>query len=97
MEFLLVTPETRSEWEAYSAKHGPTWAEKSIEYLKNNDMFQDVYKARNITEPEYIEVVHDYSAWGVEDPEGLPDDYPDPMLPMWQSAPLIPTTPVYNW
>ena len=97
MEFLLVTPETRPEWEAYSAKHGRDWATKSIEYLKSNDMFQDVYKARNITEPEYLDMIHDYSAWGVENPKGLPDDHPGPFLPMWQSAPLIPTTPVYNW
>jgi hypothetical protein len=28
---------------------------------------------------------------------GLPDTHPGPMLPMWQSPPLVPTMPIYNW
>jgi len=74
MQFLLITPETRPEWEKYSAQHGRTWADESLAYLKENDLFQDVFEKRNITEPPYIDVIHDYSAWGVEDPKGLPDD-----------------------
>lgn len=96
-EYVLVTPTTRSSWEAYSKQNGPAWAEKSIDYLKRNDLFQDQFVARNITKPQYVDVIHDYSAWGVEDPQGLPQDSPGPFLPMWQSAPLIPSTPVYNW
>ena len=57
MEFLLVTPETRPDWEAYTANHGRDWATKSIDYLKKNNKFQDVYKARNITEPEYLDMI----------------------------------------
>jgi hypothetical protein len=99
MQFTLITPETRGKWEAYSADNGPAWAEKSIDYLKRNDMFQDVYEALNITDPFYLDFIHDYSAWGVEDPQGLPQNDSGPFLPMWQSAPLIPTAgaPVYNW
>ena len=73
MEFILVTPETRPAWEEYTKENGRAWAEDSIAYLKRNDLFQDVYKKRNITTPQYLDFVHDYSAWGVEDPKGLPD------------------------
>ncbi|CAB9518478.1 Receptor-type guanylate cyclase gcy [Seminavis robusta] len=99
MEFILVTPETRPEWEAYTAKEGPTWAQNSIDYLRANNLFQDVYDARNVTDESivYLDFVHDYSAWGVENPVGLPANHSGPMLPMWQSAPLVPTSPVYNW
>ncbi|KAL7572637.1 hypothetical protein ACA910_010388 [Epithemia clementina (nom. ined.)] len=97
MEFPLVTPETRLRWEQYTKEHGRDWANKSVNYLKENNLFQDVYQQRNITEPEYLDFVHDYSAWGVDNPQGLPYSNPGPFLPMWQSAPLIPTTPVYNW
>ena len=97
IEFLLVTPKTQPAWEAYTKVHGRRWAEEPVEYLKRNDLFQDVYKRRNITELQMLDFVHDYSAWGVENPKGLPDDHPGPMLPMWQSAPLILSGPVYNW
>jgi hypothetical protein len=97
LQFMLITPETRDKWEAYTAEHGRVWTEQSIEYLKRNDMFQDAYRTLNITEPEYLEFIHDYSAWGVEGHQGLPRNNSGPFLPMWQSAPLIPTTPVYNW
>jgi hypothetical protein len=99
MEFLLVTPETRPEWEAYSAREGRKWAQDSIDYLRHNNLFHDVFEARNVTDESvvYLDFVHDYSAWGVENPQGLPSDHPGPMLPMWQSAPLVPTSPVYNW
>lgn len=74
MQFMLITPETRLGWEAYSADHGRGWVEESMEFLKTNDLYQDVYKARNISEPTYLDFIHNYSAWGVENPKGLPYD-----------------------
>jgi hypothetical protein len=100
MQFLLVTPENREEWEKYTAREGRKWSAKSVNYLRQNNLFQDVYEARNITDESipYIDKIHDYSDWDlIGDPKGLPANHPGPMLPMWQSAPLIPTTPVYNW
>lgn len=70
----LVTNETRLAWEAYSAEHGRNWVEDSMAFLKKNDLFQDVYKERNISEPILLDFIHDYSAWGVENPKGIPYD-----------------------
>ena len=96
-EFLLVMPEQREKWESYTAEKGPAWVKDSMDFLKRTNKFQDAYTALNITEPTLLNFVHDYSAWGVEDPEGLPANHSKLMLPTWQSAPLIPTTPAYNW
>lgn len=72
--YMLVTRENRLGWEAYTADHGPDWVEKSMDYLKHNDLFQDAYRAWNISDPPYLNYIHNYSAWGVENPQGLSYD-----------------------
>ncbi|KAL7569517.1 hypothetical protein ACA910_013892 [Epithemia clementina (nom. ined.)] len=93
--YTLVTQETRLEWEQYTQQHGRDWTSKSMDYLERNNLFQDVYRARNIT--QYLDFIYDYSTLDGDNPKGLPYTNPGPFLPSWQTAPLIPTTAVYNW
>ncbi|KAL7569519.1 hypothetical protein ACA910_013893 [Epithemia clementina (nom. ined.)] len=93
--YAFVTQETRLEWEQYTQQHGRDWTSKSMDYLKRNNLFQDVYRTRNIS--QYLDFIHDYSAFEGDTPQGLPYTNPGPFLPTWQTAPLIPTTTVYNW
>jgi len=101
--YPVVPADERKKWEAYSAVHGPKWVEESLQLQEQDGAWASVFDDLNLTNEDilYWDVIHDYSEWDKEEEEwgsvGLDPDDPGPFLPMWQTSPLIPIDPPYNW
>jgi len=101
--YPYVPAQERKRWEAYSALHGPGWVEESLEVQEREGSFAGVFDDLNLTKEDvmYWDVIHDYDEWEKDEEEwglvGLVPTDPGPFLPMWQTSPLIPVDPPYNW
>jgi hypothetical protein len=95
--FPYVTLENRLLWEQFTAINH-NWVNESIEFQYNSD---DYYGGK--IQPNYTSynVIHGYDELDkpLEEQGKIGTDRISPpyYLPMWQSAPVIPTFPPYNW
>jgi len=91
--YHIVTAEERLEWEAYTATHNG-WIDKDIAMQKTDPNYQGPI----ITEREDFNVIHGWDEYYKETPGEEGTNRTGPIyLPNWQSAPVIPGYPIYNW
>jgi len=103
--YALVPAEERSMWEDYAAFKGRGWVEETLNVFEKDGTFDDVFDDLNLTysvdDVTYWDVIHDYDEWEKDEDEqgtvGLDPSDPGPFMPMWQTTPLVPVDPPYNW
>lgn len=83
--YRLVTSDERMEWERYTAENNQ-WVNESIRLQAEYRNFHGPI----VYDYETIDFIHDY------DGEALPYDR-EIYLPMWQTSPMIPKYPPYNF
>jgi hypothetical protein len=95
--YPYVTLENRFLWERYTARHHE-WVNASFNFQEHSDDYYGGPIPSNYTS---YNVIHGYEE--LEKPVdeqgtvGTDRISPPYYLPMWQSAPAIPTYPPYNW
>jgi hypothetical protein len=95
--YPYVSIQNRLLWEQYTATHN-NWVEESIHFQYHSDDYNGGKILPNYTS---YDVIHGYEE--LEKPldeqgtVGTDRVTPPYYLPMWQSAPVIPTYPPYNW
>jgi len=92
--YPVVSAAQRPAWEQYTRDHHQ-WVSESIVIQKQDPTYQGL----KVLEDYYLyNVIHDNSDFDKEKPgvKGTPVVRPF-YLPTWQSAPVIPRYPPYNW
>jgi len=83
-QYHFVATEQRASWEEYSFQHDG-WVMESIKIQERDDSFGGTIIKEYETSPMYT--------YGIMDGPMSPDGY----LPNWQTGPVVPTVPPYNW
>jgi len=85
-QYHLVSAEQRLEWEAFTYLHGDQWVDEALAIQEDDQAF----KGPMITNYTSVPVI--YNNDGV-----TPYNSTGPFLPKWQSYPVVPTSPPFNY
>ncbi len=91
--YPVVSTAQRPAWEQYTRDHHE-WVNESIAIQKQDPTYQGPI----LEDHDVYNVIYDYSEFEKEKPgvEGTQVERPF-YLPTWQSSPVIPRDPPYNW
>ena len=85
-QYHMVEASQREAWEKYSVLE-QGWVEESIDIMK-----QDIkYRGKIVEDYSVVPSIHNSSG------EEVPRDDAGPLFPKWQSYPVVPTYPPFNW
>jgi len=95
-----VGADQRLQWEAYTATHSD-WIDTSIAVQSRDPGYTGPAVTETFLKENYLgnyDLIHDYDeavyGWG-NSTDGV--DHPGPFLATWQTTPVIPIDPLYNW
>lgn len=98
--YNMVPKGEREKWEEYAKTHN-SWTDRSIEVQSRDPGYSGPEITEEFIEENFVghyDLIHDFDeavyGWG-NSTDGV--DYDGPFLPGWQSAPVIPVDPIYNW